>query len=227
MLDSKGSEPQPTMRAIGGAMSSKFDYSWDNQDPDQMADLALGPEEVEIEDGFISYGSPSDCGCAMGEDDNLCGSCGHHPMCPAAELHEHFQDTDDEEDEVNDEEFREVVSETSLHNKSATLDSSPKKVLISDSLVAAIAKIRQVKAMISELEMQEQELRATLLEAVGNTPSLLVDSRDTSKVLAAVKAAPFTHMKAGAMKKLERNHPELFMEYCERREIVKLLLQAG
>jgi hypothetical protein len=208
-------------------MSKEFEYSWDDQDPDQMADLALGPEEVEIEDGFISNGSPSDCGCEIGGDQDICGSCGHHPMCPSAELHEHFEDMDEEEDEGKDEEFREVVSETSLPNKSATLDSAPKKVLISDSLVAAIAKIRQVKAMISELEIQEQELRATLLEAVGNTPSLLVDSRDTSKVLAAVKAASFTHMKAGAMKKLERNHPELFMEYCERREIVKLLLQAG
>ena len=207
-------------------MSKEFEYSWDDQDPDQMAELALGPEEVEIEDGFISNSSPSDCGCQIGADQDICGSCGHLPMCPSAELHEHFQDMDEEEDEGKDEAFGEVVSETSMPNKSATLDSSPKKVLISDSLVAAIAKIRQVKAMISELEMQEQELRVTLLEAVGNTPSLLVDSRDTSKVLAAVKAAPFTHMKAGAMKKLERNHPELFMEYCERREIVKLLLKA-
>jgi hypothetical protein len=147
-------------------------------------------------------------------------------MCSSADIHEHFQDMDDEEED-EDEEVREEISETLLPNNDATHDSSPKKVLLSDSLVAAIAKIRQVKAMISELEMQEQELRATLLEAVGNTPSLLVDSRDTNKVLAAVKAAPFTHMKSGAMKKLERNHPELFMEYCERREIVKLLLQAG
>jgi hypothetical protein len=208
-------------------MSKEFDYSWDDQDPDQMADLALGPEEVEIEDGFISYGSPSDCGCAMGEDENLCGSCGHDPMCPAAELHEHFQDMNEEEDEVEDEESREEDSETLLPSESATLNSSPKKVLLSDGLVAAITEIRKVKAMISDLEMQEQELRATLLEAVGNTPSLLVDSRDTNKVLATVKAAPFTHMKAGAIKKLERKHPELFMEYCERKEIVKLLLRAN
>ena len=206
-------------------MSKEFEYSWDDQDPDQMADLALGPEEVEIEDGFISNGSPSDCGCQIGGDQDICGSCGHHPLCPSADLHEHFQDMDDEEDD-EDEEVREEIAETLLPNNDTTHDSSPKKVLLSDSLVAAIAKIRQVKAMISELEMQEQELRATLLEAVGNTPSLLVDSRDTNNVLAVVKAAPFTHMKAGAMKKLERNHPELFMEYCERREIVKLLLQA-
>jgi hypothetical protein len=213
------------MRVIGGEMSKEFDYSWDDQDPDQIADLALGHDGAQSDEDFISYGSPSDCGCAMGGDGEICGSCGHNPMCSSADIHEHFQDMDDEEDE--DEEVGEEISETLLPNNDATHDSSPKKVLLSDSLVAAIAKIRQVKAMISELEMQEQELRATLLEAVGNTPSLLVDSRDTNKVLAAVKAAPFTHMKSGAMKKLERNHPELFMEYCERREIVKLLLQAG
>lgn len=45
--------------------------------------------------------------------------------------------------------------------------------------------------------------------------------------LAAVRAAPFTHMRAGAMKKLERTHPELLMEYCERKEIVKLLRRAN
>jgi hypothetical protein len=56
---------------------------------------------------------------------------------------------------------------------------------------------------------------------------MLVDSRDTNNVLAVVKAAPFTYMKSGAMKKLERNHPELFMEYCERREIVKLLVRTN
>jgi hypothetical protein len=214
------------MRVIGGEMSKEFDYSWDDQDPDQIADLALGHDGVQSDEDFISYGSPSDCGCAMGGDGEICGSCGHNPMCSSADIHEHFQDLGDEEED-EDEEVRDEISETLLPNNDAIHDSSPKKVLLSDSLVAAIAKIRQVKAMISELEMQEQELRATLLEAVGNTPSLLVDSRDTNKVLAAVKAAPFTHMKSGAMKKLERNHPELFMEYCERREIVKLLLQAG
>jgi hypothetical protein len=189
-----------------------------------MAELALGPEEIEIEDGFISNGNPSDCGCGMGRDQDICGSCGHHPMCPSAELHEHFQDMGEEEDEVEDEEFTEVVSETSLPNKTATLEGSPKQVLLSDTLVVAIAKIRQLKAMISELEIEEQELRATLLEAADNSPSLLMDSKDKDKVLAIVKKAPFTHMKSGAMKKLERSHPDLFLEYCERREIVKLLL---
>jgi hypothetical protein len=130
----------------------------------------------------------------------------------------------EEEDEVEDEEFTEVVSETSLPNKTATLEGSPKQVLLSDTLVVAIAKIRQLKAMISELEIEEQELRATLLEAADNSPSLLMDSKDKDKVLAIVKKAPFTHMKSGAMKKLERSHPDLFLEYCERREIVKLLL---
>jgi hypothetical protein len=211
------------MRVIGGEMSKEFDYSWDDQDPDQIADLALGHDGAQSDEDFISYGSPSDCGCAMGGDGEICGSCGHNPMCSSADIHEHFQDLGDEEED--EDEVRDEISETLLPNNDAIRDSSPKKVLLSDSLVAAIAKIRQVKAMISELEMQEQELRATLLEAVGNTPSLLVDSRDISKVLAAVKAAPFTHMKAGAMKKLERNHPELFMEYCERREIIKLLLR--
>ena len=204
-------------------MSKEFEYSWDDQDPEQMADLALGHDGAESDEDFISYGSPSDCGCAMGGDGDICGSCGHNPMCSSAEIHEHFQCMDDEEED-EDEEVREEISETLLPNSDATHDSSPKKVLLSYSLVAAIAKIRQVKAMISELEMHEQELRATLIEAVGNTPSLLVDSRDINKVLAAVKAAPFTHMRAGAMKKLERKYPDLFAEYCERREIVKLIL---
>lgn len=205
-------------------MSKEFDYSWDDQDPDQIADLALGHDEAEIDEGLTSYGSPSDCGCAMGDDDDICGSCGHNPMCSSAEIHEHFQDINDDEGE--DKEVRQEASETFLPTKTAPGDDSPKRVLLGDSLVAAITKIRQIKAMISDLEIQEQELRATLLEAVGRTPSLLVDSRDTNKVLAAVKAAPFTHMKSGAMKKLERDHPDLFMEYCERREIVKLLLKA-
>ena len=204
-------------------MSKEFDYSWDDQDPDQIADLALGHDGVQSDEDFISYGSPSDCGCAMGGDEYICGSCGHNPKCSSADFH-HFQDLDEGEDEVKDEELKEETSETSLSNKPATLDSPPKKVLLGDSLVAAIAKIREVKAMISDLEMQEQELRATLLEAAGNTPSLLVDARDSNNVLAAVKAAPLTHMKAGAMKKLERKHPDLFVEYCERREILKLLL---
>lgn len=217
------------MRVIGGEMSKEFDYSWEDPYPDQIADLTLGHDGVESNADFIPYGGPSDCGCAMGGDEYICGSCGHNPMCSSADFH-HFQDMNEEKDEVENEEEDEEVGEESSQtlptNKSATQDDSPKKVLLSDSLVAAIARIRQVKAMISELEMQEQGLRATLLEAVGNTPALLVDSRDTNTVLAAVKASSFTHMKAGAMKKLERTHPELFMEYCERREIVKLLLKA-
>jgi hypothetical protein len=62
------------------ASDKEFDYSWDDQDPDQMTELVSGEyaPSPDIED--YPYSDQPDCMCD--ESDNLmCVDCGHSLRC--------------------------------------------------------------------------------------------------------------------------------------------------
>jgi hypothetical protein len=224
----------------------EFDYSWDDQDPDQMTDLVSGEyaPSPDIED-YPSWDEEPECSCERKPTD-VCDDCGHSFSCcqdSNCSLGKKVQDDDlvcTCEDSITDEcdncgHVQECkASDCDYHSDLTTDEGSlippttgqPPRLTPSKSLVDSLVQLRQLKSKIREMEEEEQALRDMIVEATGDRESLLIDPKDPNNVLAAILKKPFTWMRAGGQASLKKNHPELFQDLYATKIVTRLVLKS-
>ena len=219
----------------------EFDYSWDDQDPDQMTDLVAGEyaPSPDIEDHPELEDEP-ECSCGD-EFNNVCRDCGHSlPCClnsncsldkQAVECSCDDSATDNCDDcghvlecQVSDcDHQNNLTADEAITTESGV--TPPSRLTASHSLVEALIQLRQVKSKIRELEVEEQAPRDLIVEATGGRESLLVDPKNPSKVLATILKKPFTWMRAGGQAFIKRENPELYEQLYDTKLVTRLLLK--
>jgi hypothetical protein len=221
-----------------------FDYSWDDQDPDQMTDLVSGEygASPDIEDHQPSGGSHN-CSCES-EFSSECEYCGHSLNCCRESGVIHDSNDEDEIDCPCKKELVDVcgMCEHSFDcedtdcdspdhlNKnnlipSSNYDTGAIRLTPSQSLVEALDQLRLLKLKIRQMEEEEQALRDMIVEATGDRASILVDPKDPTKVLATVLKKPFSWMKAGGQATLKKDYPKLYEQLFTTRTVTRLLLK--
>ena len=223
----------------------EFDYSWDDQDPDQMTDLVAGAYATspDIEDHGGCEDEP-ECSCTDDFTDS-CNDCGHTSECCTdsnCSLGSKMGNGDSLcscDDAVEDEcdncghaldcnssdcdSHSDTNSGELLAPQSST--SPPPRLTPSQSLVEAIVKLRLLKSKTREMQEEERAIRDMIVEATGDRESVLIDPKDPNRVLATVIQKPSTWMRAGGQASLKKNHPELFQQLYETRVVTRLLLK--
>ena len=209
----------------------EFDYSWDDQDPDEMTDLVSGaystspdPEDNPLTN-FDCYCDPDDlsdecedcyqakrknpkhpCSCHKATLSDDCNTCGHSLSCKKSNCIHPNRNTNGE-------------------SIPASGDIEPITLIPSDSLLETFVQLRALKSHIQKLESRALELRDIIVEAAEGRETILVDPKDPNRVLASVLIKPFTWMRAGGKAKLKREHPEIFEALYETKTVTRLVLK--
>jgi hypothetical protein len=223
----------------------EFDYSWDDQDPDEMTDLVSG--------AFSTSPDPEDnpltnfhCYCDPDDLTDECDDCNHSKECcrlnsicyRAKRKNRKYLPCSCHKATLSDDcnncghslscrksNCSHPNRKTNGESAPVSEDVEPITLIPSDSLLEAVVQLRALKSHIQNLESQALELRDIIVEAAVGRETILVDPKDPNKVLASILIKPFTWMRAGGKAKLKSEHPEIFEALYETKAVTRLVLK--
>ena len=179
-----------------GDSGREFDYSWDDQDPDQMNNLVSGMYEPDWETVAERIQDSAD-----DEDD---------------------EDDDEEEDDEEEEELEET--RPAEITPPADTQSVPETVKLDQRHLKMLEELSSVKEQIKDLQIMESNLRKKILEIVDGNPTLFVSDDGLNTPMARIAKRKGMFLRREASTEIRIRFPELYKSYWEERVTTYLLL---
>ena len=180
-----------------GDSGREFDYSWDDQDPDQMNDLESGMYEPDWEAIAERIQDRAD----DDEDD----------------------DEDDEDDDEDDDDELEETRPAEI-TPPADTQSVPETVKLDQRHLKMLEELSNVKEQIKDLQIVESNLRKKILEIVDGNPTLFVSDDGLNTPMARIEKRKGTFLRREASKEIRIRFPEIYKSYWEERLTTYLFL---
>ena len=191
-----------------GDSGREFDYSWDDQDPDQMNNLVSGMYEPDWETVAERIQDSADDEEDEEEEDD--------------EEEDDEEDDDDEEDEEDDDELEET--RPAEITPPADTQSVPETVKLDQRHLKMLEELSSVKEQIKDLQIMESNLRKKILEIVDGNPTLFVSDDGLNTPMARIAKRKGMFLRREASTEIRIRFPELYKSYWEERVTTYLLL---
>jgi hypothetical protein len=197
-----------------GDSGREFDYSWDDQDPDQMNDLVSGMYEPDWEAIAERTHDSSDEEDEEEEDEE------------EEDEEEEDEEEEDEEEEDEEEEDEEELEETrpTEITPPAYSQSAPETVKLDQRHLKMLEELSSVKEQIKDLQIVESTLRKKILEIVNGNPTLFVADDGLNTPMARIAKRKGMFLRRDASTEIRIRFPELYKSYWEERVTTYLLL---
>jgi hypothetical protein len=214
--------------SYSGDSDREFDYSWDDQDPEQMSDLVSGAYESDwesraerIQDESYDDDDEDDDEDDDDEDDDE---------------DDDDEDDDDEDDDATTSDWQ-SIAEAILARKVNEISKKPdvqatqnqgnqklETLAIGDRQLQMLDELADVKAQIKDLQIVESNLRKRILEVSNGEPAMLVASDDPDVPLAKIARRGGKFLRKGAADEIRIRFPEIYGKFWEERFTTYLLI---
>ena len=198
------------------------DYSWNDQDPEEIQDLLLsgGPNEGDIERALcddtcticeesLDIDDEHVCSCKCEDEwqdsEEFCLNCGHRFEC--------FISNEDSFACTGHQEYRKIIVEAEVASTKRAIG-KPDLYFASLRVKALVVKLSQIREDEKRLKLESEKLRKRLISEVFVDTNEIFDSVDGA-LLAWLETKEGTRLKPGSRQSFEEKYPEIVDEFFE------------
>lgn len=217
----------------GAALVSYPDYSWDDQDFEELQEAVLGEDPEEPED-FDTDFHELDCPiCEQGNWDK-CNSCGHDPYCEESDCRETIHAVRCSGCHAS-EDFRagktcptcghlEFCLEPDCNESTHDFEVNPRRIASSEEL-ELVRKLGELRDQKRSVEEEINRIREKLINDVFSSDMELFESVFSEKPLAWASYRESHTISSADKSKLKSLFPEVFQRFFRKREVYTIYLE--
>ncbi len=222
------------------------DYSWNDQDPDELQRALLigGPDDDELDESI-------DCYCAeAGSGGDTCLSCGHDEDCTSPQSCHKFVKGDDGKiahldncstheaniccfDSFGGEclvcshavDCEEASCDQHVASSVPSIATAPRRWIASLTVLNMVRRLKDLRDEKNRLDIEIKKIRAVLMKEVFSLTPEIYDKSESEKPIAWITFRHNYQISPREIQRLKMKNPAIFGEFFTRKETRTLHLR--